>query len=390
MTNDKSPGIDKASVDVYRKEFPIVNAGIYLDHAGVAPIPVRVIREVDSFLGEAAGKAVMSYESWMERVEEVRALSARLVRAEKDEIAFIKNTSHGISIITGGLDWKEGDNVLIFEKEFPSNIYPWLDLKRKGVEVRFIPHRGDRIRLEEIETLMDSRTRLVSMSSVQSSNGFMIDLKELGGLCRRNGVLFFVDAIQSLGVVPMDVGEFGVDFLAADGHKWLLAPEGTGIFYCRMELAAELNPNLIGWKSVKSDYDFENIDFTLKENALRFEEGSFNVMGIRALGAALDMLFEIGIERIGVRVHDLGDVIMDEAEGRGFRVRTPRDRKERGGIVSFSGDFDPAGLKKVLRESNIVVNNRGGALRMAPHFYNTEEEILNVFGEIDKALTAAS
>lgn len=390
MTNDKSPGIDKASVDVYRKEFPIVNTGIYLDHAGVAPIPIRVMREVDGFLGEAAGKAVMGYESWMERVEEVRALSARLVGAEKDEIAFIKNTSHGISIITGGLDWKEGDNVLVFEKEFPSNIYPWLDLKRKGVEARFIPHRGDRIRLEEIETLMDSRTRLVSMSSVQSLNGFMIDLKELGGLCKRNGALFFVDAIQSLGVVPMDVAEFGVDFLAADGHKWLLAPEGTGIFYCRMELAAELNPNLIGWKSVKNDYDFENIDFTLKENALRFEEGSFNVMGIRALGAALGLLFEIGIERIGARVHDLGDVIIDEAERRRFRVRTPRDRKERGGIVSFSGDFDPVGLKKKLRESNIVVNNRGGALRMAPHFYNTEDEILNVFGEIDKVLTAAS
>jgi selenocysteine lyase/cysteine desulfurase len=151
-----------------------------------------------------------------------------------------------------------------------------------------------------------------------------------------------------------------------------------------MELASELNPNLIGWKSVKNDYDFENIDFTLKENALRFEEGSFNVMGIRALGAALDMLFEIGIERIGERVRDLGDLIMDGAEGRGFRLRTPRGRNERGGIVSFSGDFDPVVLKKKLRESNIVVNNRGGALRLAPHFYNTEEELIRVFEEIDK------
>jgi selenocysteine lyase/cysteine desulfurase len=257
-------------------------------------------------------------------------------------------------------------------------------LYRKGVEVRFIPLRDDRIQLDDIEGLIDKRTRLVSMSSVQSLNGFMIDLWELGRLCRRHGVLFFVDAIQSLGVIPMDVREFGVDFLAADGHKWLLAPEGTGIFYCRMELASELTPNLIGWKSVKSDYDFENIVFTLKEDALRFEEGSFNVMGISALGAALELLFEIGIENIGARVHDLGDLIMDEAGRRGLRLRTPRGRNERGGIVSFSGDFDPVVLKKKLRESNIVVNNRGGALRLAPHFYNTEEEIMTTFEEIDR------
>ncbi len=384
MKNNKFPGIDRASVEGYRQEFPIVKTGIYLDHAGVAPIPVRVIREVDKFLDEAAEKAVMNYETWMERVEGVRALSARLVGAEKDEIAFIKNTSHGISIVTGGLDWKEGDNVLVFEKEFPSNIYPWLDLKRKGVEVRFIPLREERIRMDDIEKMMDRRTRVVSMSSVQSLNGFMINLKELGALCRRKGVLFFVDAIQSLGVVPMDVREFGVDFLAADGHKWLLAPEGTGIFYCRMGRVSELRPNLIGWKSVKNDYDFENIDFTLKENALRFEEGSFNVMGVWALGAALDLLFEIGIENVGARIHALGDLIMDEAGKRGFRLRTIRDRSERGGIVSFSGGFDPVVLKKRLRESNIVVNNRGGALRMAPHFYNTEEEIIKVFEEIDR------
>ncbi len=384
MKNNKIPGMDEASVESYRHEFPIVETIVYLDHAGVAPIPLRVIREVDKFLEEAAGKAVMNYENWMERVEKVRALSAKLVGSEKDEIAFIKNTSHGISIVTGGLGWKRGDNVLVFEKEFPSNVYPWLDLKRKGVEVRFIPLREGRIFLDDIEGLIDGRTRLVSMSSVQSLNGFMIDLKELGALCRRKGALFFVDAIQSLGVVPMDVKEYGVDFLAADGHKWLLAPEGTGIFYCSTAHAQELNPNLIGWKSVESDYDFENIDFTLKKNALRFEEGSFNVMGITALGAALDLLFEIGIERIGERVHHLGDLIMDEAEKRGYRLRTPRGREERGGIVSFAGEFDPAALKRKLRESDIIVNNRGGALRMAPHFYNTEQEILEAFKEIDR------
>lgn len=386
MNNQECSGLDPAAIEKYRKEFPIVETGIYLDHAGVAPVSLRVIAEVEEFLGEAAQEAVVGYERWMDRVEAVRALSARLIGADKDEIAFVKNTSHGISIVTSGLDWRKGDNVVVFEKEFPSNIYPWLDLKRKGVEVRFIPHKGDRIGLDDIEGLIDKRTRLVTMSSVQSLNGFMIDLRVLGELCRSKGALFFVDAIQSLGVIPMDVKDCGADFLAADGHKWLLAPEGTGIFYCRRELAQELKPSLIGWKSIKREYDYENIDFTLKENALRFEEGSFNVMGIRALGAAMELLFEIGIERICGRVHDIGDLIIDEAEKRGFGIRTPRDRNERGGIVSFSGDFDPMTLKKKLRESDIVVNNRGGAIRLAPHFYNTEEEIIRAFEEIDRIL----
>lgn len=386
MDNQGYSGLDPAAIEKYRKEFPIVETGIYLDHAGVAPVSLRVIDGVEKFLEEAARQAVLSYDRWMEKVESVRVLSARLVGAEKDEIAFIKNTSHGISIVTSGLDWREGDNVVVFEKEFPSNIYPWLELRRKGVEVRFIPHKGDRIGLEDIEGLIDKRTRLVTMSSVQSLNGFMIDLRALGELCRSRGVLFFVDAIQSLGVVPMDVRECGADFLAADGHKWMLAPEGTGIFYCRRELAPELRPGLIGWKSVKREYDYENFDYTLKENALRFEEGSFNVMGIMALGAALDLLFEVGIERICERVRDLGDLVMDEAGKRGFRGRTPRARSERGGIISFSGDFDPVAVKKRLRESNIIVNNRGGALRIAPHFYNTEDEVLTLFESIDRIL----
>lgn len=384
MSTKSNLPIDSRLLDMYRKEFPVTKSAIYLDHAGVAPVPLRAKSAVDEFLGEACEKAFINYESWMGRVEEVRVSSAGLVGASPEEIAFVKNTSHGISIVAGGLDWREGDNVIVFEKEFPSNIYPWLDLERKGVKVNFIPFGDGIIRVKDIEGLMDSRTRLVTMSSVQSVNGFMIDLPELGELCRRKGVLLFVDAIQSLGAVPMNVRECNVDFLSADGHKWLLAPEGAGIFYCRKELCRDLNPNLIGWKSVAKDSEFENIDFTLKDNALRFEEGSQNVMGIYALGASLDLLLEIGIDRICERVHELGEMIMDEAEKRGYDVKTPRSRHARGGIVSFSGDFDPAELRERLRALNLIVNYRGGALRVAPHFYNTQEEILALFGSIDR------
>lgn len=336
MRDEKYLRVEDNPIEEYRKEFPIVGNCIYLDHAGVAPVSLRVKNEVEKFLSEATEKAFIGYGYWMEKVDEVRAMSAELIGAEKDEIAFIKNTSHGISIVSSGLEWKKGDNVIIFEREFPSNVYPWLELGRKGVEVKFIQMLDGRIQMDDIERLMDGRTRLLSMSSVQSLNGFMIDLKKLGKLCHSNGTLFFVDAIQSLGVIPIDVKDACVDFLAADGHKWLLAPEGTGLFYCRRDLISGLRPNLIGWKTVKGDENFEIIDFTLKENALRFEEGSFNVMGIRALGAALHLLFEIGVGRIKTRVHDLGDVIMNEAERRGFEIGTPREREGRGGGSSRS------------------------------------------------------
>jgi selenocysteine lyase/cysteine desulfurase len=376
--------LDKNMIERYRRKFPIVKSSIYLDHAGVAPVPLRVKNEVEGFLSRASEKAILDYGLWMDRVEEVRAASAALIGSDNGEIAFIKNTSHGISLVAGGLDWKEGDNVVVTDKEFPANVYPWLDLRRKGVEVRIAPFIDGGISIKDIEELMDSRTRVLSISSVQSVNGFRIDLKRLGELCNNRGVLLFVDAIQSLGAVPMDVKDFGVDFLAADGHKWLLSTEGTGIFYCRKELLADLHPGLIGWMSVENETDFENIEYNLKSEAGRFEEGSYNVMGIHALGASLDMISEIGVGEIFERILGLGELIIVEADKRGFEIKSPRDTIQRGGIVSFAGDFEPSTIRDRLMKSNIVINQRGGALRLAPHFYNTEDEILKFFSELDK------
>ncbi len=370
----------------FRKEFPITNNFIYLDHAGVSPVSLRVKNETVKFLAQASGESGFDYNSWGVRIEEIRASCAELIGADADEIAFVKNTSHGISIVASGLDWKQGDNVLVFEKEFSSNIYPWLNLKDRGVEVRFIPLRDERILFEDIEDLIDCRTRLITMSSVQSVNGFMIDLKKLGQICKSKGILFFVDAIQSLGAVPIDVKEINADFLSADGHKWLLAPEGIGIFYCKKELASNIKPNLVGWKSVENDHNFESFEFKLKNNTLRFEEGTFNTIGIYGLGAAVDLLLEIGVDNIEKRIHELGDLIISEAEKRGFTLKTPKNSDERGGIVSFAGDFDPKEMAEKLFEQNIAVNYRGGGLRVAPHFYNTEDEILKFFKTLDEVL----
>ncbi|OGE23172.1 MAG: hypothetical protein A2V51_03655 [Candidatus Dadabacteria bacterium RBG_19FT_COMBO_40_33] len=376
----------KKSLEDYRKEFPVTRSYVYLDHAGVAPVSLRVKRAVEKFLSVATESGMFNYKQWMDRVEEVRRSCAILTGAEPEEIAFVKNTSQGISIVAEGLDWKEGDNLLICEKDFPSNIYPWLNLKRKGVEIRVVPSQNERILLEDIELLIDSRTKLLTVSSVNFSSGFKIDLEVVGRLCKGKGILFFVDAIQSLGVIPMDVNEFKIDFLAADGHKWLLSPEGTGIFYCRKELALRINPPLIGWKSIINESDYDHVDFRLKTNALRFEEGSLNVMGIYALGAAIDLLVEVGIDRIQARVIELGDLIIREAEKRDFQVRTPKSKEERGGIISIIGNFDPIKVKDKLKEEGILVNVRGGAIRISPHFYNTEYEVLRLFNAIDEVI----
>jgi len=371
-------------VERYRREFPVTKNHIYLDHAGVAPVSLRVTAAIETFLAESAEGAAFHYPRWAQRVVEIRKACAQLVNAGEDEIAFIKSTSHGLSLVAEGVDWQCGDNVLFAERDFPSNIYPWINLKRKGVEARAVPSHGGWIKVEDIERLVDARTRLIAISSVSFSNGFRTDLRKLGALCKNKGIKFCVDAIQSLGIIPMDVRDFNIDFLAADAHKWLLGPEGIGIFYCRKELIQSIRPSIVGWKSVQNEFDFDHHDLKLKNDAQRFEEGSQNLMGIIGIGAAIEFLLEIGIENIEKRVLDLGDHIVGEAGKRGLTILTPLSRKERGGNITIAGGFNPVALRDALRERRIMVNVRGGGLRLSPHFYNTEEEINAVFQNIDR------
>ena len=375
--------MDTSTVERYRREFPVTKNHVYLDHAGIAPVSLRVKTAIETFLAEAAEGAAFHYPRWAQRIVEVRKLCAQLVNSGADEMAFIRSTSHGLSLVSEGLDWQSGDHVLFPEMDFPSNIFPWINLKSRGVEARAIPSRGGKVLIEDIERLMGPRTRLIAISSAQFSNGFRTDLKRLGALCRRKGVLLCVDAIQSLGIIPMDVREFNIDFLAADAHKWLLGPEGIGIFFCRRELAQNMRPPLVGWKSVQNEFNFDHPVLRLKNDAQRFEEGSQNLMGIFGLGAAIELLLEAGIPNIESRVLDLGDQIMHEAGKRGLAVLTPKQREQRGGNITIAGSFDLAAARDALRERGIMVNVRGGGLRVSPHFYNTEEDINTLFQNLD-------
>lgn len=367
-----------------RKLFPITKRYIYLDHSAVAPLSLRAVEASNNFLKEASIKAGFAYEEWVGKIEKVRENFAKLIRSDAEEIAFVRNTSHGISLVSSGINWKRGDTVIIYEKEFPSNVYPWINLESLGVKVKFIKSERTEITLDDIMELSDASTRLVSISSVQFTTGFRADIETIGKFCRKNNILFFVDCIQSLGIIPIDVKQCNIDFLAADGHKWMLSPEGTGIFYCNREVINRIEPPLIGWKTVINEYEYENIDLSLKPSALKFEEGSLPVVGILALGASLELLMEIGIENINNEIYRLGDLIIEEAKSREFHLITPRDKNKRGGAITFSGSFDPYRLKLKLKDKNILVNVRGGGLRVSPHFYNTDEEISLLFAEIDK------
>ena len=357
-----------------------------MDHARVAPLPRPVQAAITAFAAEACEQGTAHYGEWLKEVEIVRARFAKLINADVSEVAFVKNTSEGLSIVANGIDWKEGDNVVVPDIEFPANVYPWMNLQRRGVEVRFVKAVRGRVPFEQITAQVNSRTRVLSISSVEFNSGFRNDLKRIGEFCKEKGIYFCVDAIQSLGVIPMDVKEFNIDFLAADGHKWMLSVEGLGGFYISKRVLEDIHPAVVGWDSVVDSADYGNYDFTLKPDATRFEEGSLNTLGIYAFGAALALLEEEGIDHIEKRVLYLGDCILEYLRHSKFKILSSTEPGERSGSVCFAGEIDYKKLAVFLRERNVIVSVRDNFVRLSPHFYNTEEEIERFFALLDEFL----
>jgi selenocysteine lyase/cysteine desulfurase len=241
--------------------------------------------------------------------------------------------------------------------------------------MRRVSSRGNRIEWDDLRAALDDRTRLVSLSSVEFTSGFRNDLDAVGALCRERGIYFFVDAIQSLGVLPLDVQRTPIDFLAADGHKWMLAPQGAGLFYIRRELVDQLHTTGVGWNSVIGNHDFTKIDFRLKPHAGRWESGTLNVAGITGLGASLELLLSPGIEAVAQRVLELTDYLCDKANRAGMEVFSSRRLGDRSGIVSLRTQEDPRSLVRRCKSAGIVINQRAGRVRVSPHCYNSFEEI---------------
>jgi len=362
-----------------RAKFPITRHYNFQNHAAIAPISLPAAQALIDYARQHTESAYLEG-TYYRAPERVRQLAARLINADPSEITFVKNTCEGINYVANGVQWLTGDNVVTTTMEFPANVYPWLALEQRGVRLRRVEEEGGRIPFDRISAAIDNRTRLVTISAVQWSNGFRIDLTRLGELCKDKGVLLFVDAIQALGVHPIDVRAMNIDFLSCGGHKWLTAPEGTGIFYCKRELIGHIKPSEIGYMCMKHPFEHDVSRFSwdeLHHDARRFDSGVYNVAGICALGASLAMLLEVGIDEVQVRVKHLTDLLVEGLRSKGWQVHSPRTASEWSGIVSFSSNkHDTTAIRKHLREEfKIVLARRMGRLRASPHFYNSTDEI---------------
>ena len=370
--------------------YPVTQDWIYLNHAAVGPMP-RVVRDgCNAYLDMLARMGQKHWEITGPLLETLRGTIAALLGAHIDDVAFTRNVSEGISLLAAGFPWEEGDNVVIPQREFPANVYPWLRLAHRGVSVRYVPMPEGSFSTADIERCLDARTRIVSLSSVQFFNGFMADLADIGALCRERGIVFCVDAIQHLGIGPLNVASAGIDFLACGGHKWLCCGEGFGFVCCRPELAERLRPGNVGWQGVKSWEDFFDHSLEEKDGARRLETGCLSALGIHALTRSLALLNEIGLEEVHARVRRNAQLVLDEALRRGFSPVTirPADDQHWSGIVSFAIPGKPVTeLVEDLNRRGVQVSARQGVMRVSPHHYNTADEIRDFFTRLDDLLS---
>ena len=367
----------------WRQEFPSCACLVHMNHAGIAPLPRRVVEAIRKFADEGSLIDTTIYARWTTRTETVRAALARLIGAQAHEVAFIRNTSEGLSIIAGGLSWHPGDNVVALADEYPANIYPWWGLRRFGVETRLVQRPQLRFGVDEVAPLVDRRTKVLAISAVDWQTGFRADLAALGGFCRERGILFCIDAIQALGVLRVDVDAVNADCLAAGGHKWMLGPEGCGGLYVSDRIVEHLDPTLLGWKSVEDADRYLPYHFTLRRDALRFEPGSPSHLGIHALGAALDLLTEVGPENIETRVLNLTEQLAEGLRRCGATILSPWGAGERSGIVTFQLG-EARALLEALSDAGIVAQQRMDGVRLAPHFYNNEEDVTRVLEAVHR------
>jgi selenocysteine lyase/cysteine desulfurase len=356
----------------YAHQFPVRENLLYLNHAAVSPLP-RVCAEAMKHLADdALHFGSLHYREWLDVYDGLRAAAARLVNATPGEIALVKNTSEGIATVAMGLDWKPGDRMVGFTEEFPANLYPWKRLEAKGVEVTWLSLYDSLERIDEAAR----GARLLAISFVNYLSGYRAPIQAIGEICRRNQCLYLVDAIQGLGAFPLDVRKCHIDALAADGHKWMMGPEGCGILYIRQEVQDRIEPVEFGWTNVANYADYSSRDMSLWGDARRYECGTLSTIGCFGLKASIEFLLEVDPGQIGPVVQHLGDRIAAGVRTKGYEVMGTRTLETGAGIVSFrKPGTNPAEIVGGLRARGIVAAPRAGWIRTAPHFYIDPEEI---------------
>ncbi|MEQ1528292.1 MAG: aminotransferase class V-fold PLP-dependent enzyme [Methylococcales bacterium] len=358
-------------------EFPLSEQLIYLNHAAVAPWPKRTRDAVITFAEQNTRYGSHYYLDWLAKQTELRTQFQTLLNAPSaDDIALVKNTSEALSFVAYGLHWRDGDNIVSSNEEFPSNRLPWQSLTDQGVEFRQADLTSGTSPEQALFALVDERTRLLTISSIQFASGLRMDLQKIGDFCRERQILFCIDAIQSLGAVKFDVQAYNADFVMADGHKWLFGPEGLGVFYTSPASRSLLKLNQYGWHMMQDTHNYENKPWQVHAGARRFECGSPNMLGIHALSASLSLLLEIGMDQIESLVIGNAEYLRTAIKNADQLQLLSPDQPLKSGIVVFKHrSLTNELLYKTLQKHGVVCALRGLGVRLSPHFYNTQEEL---------------
>ncbi|MCG3119729.1 MAG: Cysteine desulfurase SufS [bacterium] len=377
-----------------RSLFPHIAEGkIYLNHAATSPLSTRVLASMSAHLQDRSHGRIDDYPGDVQKRDECRVFLQQLIHAESpDRLAFVGSTSEAINIVASGIRWKSGDRVLLNDMEFPANVYPYLHLRRLGVEVDFVRCPDHKITPEDIAAALTPRTRVVALSAVQFLTGYRADMAAIGELCRRRGVFFVVDGIQAVGGIAVDVQKMKIDALAAGSQKWQMAPHGTGFLYLTEAMQAELQQQYLGWLAVQNAWDFFNFDQPLAASARRYEGGTLNNPGIWGLHGALTTLVEFGVTNIENHILTLTQILTDELQKiNGIALLSPATESERAGIVTIQlpARIDVDAVLQFISARKITISLRHGKLRYSPHFYNSPEEILQAIAATREALQKA-
>lgn len=365
---------------IWRDQMPIAPRWAYFDHAAVGPLSGPATRAVTDFASEASQLGDTVWPSWNAKIKVVRGQIAELIGAEPAEVCMVPNTSTGINLVAEGWDWQAGDSIVIPDHEFPSNLFPWMNQADKGVELRVVPTQDGRVEIDDLMAKVDDSTRMIAVSWVGYASGFRVDIDQLVQRAHQKGVLVFLDAIQGLGIYDLDLQKTPVDFLAADGHKWLLGPEGAGVAVIRREHQDRLRCGNVGWSSVRNSYNYAKPDFNLHDTAARFEPGSANMVGVRALSASLDLFLQVrrqlGKHAIGERIIGLATKLSEMLGQLGVQTQLASDPVHRSGIVNFQvPGIEPGEVRNQCLEQEVVVSCRGAGVRASIHAYNNEEDL---------------
>jgi len=360
-----------------RSLIPLTAHYIHMNHAGVSPMTERSRAAIELVVDGALNRPYPAGAAF-DAADRVRGLAAQLINGSPDGIALTRSTAHGLSLVAQGLDWTRGDNVVGAEWEYPANLYPWMALAADGVELRQAKLVGGRVLPDAIFSMVDERTRVVAVSHVEFWNGFRVDIEAIGAECRRRGIVFAVDVMQSVGALRVDVGRLPIDFCAAGAGKWLLGPPGIGFCYFTPELLEKVRPRVVGVVSVAAHDQYFDPKLDFAPTARRFEESVVSMLDTAAFGSALDLLLEVGADVIEERVLGLSARLADGLAARGYEVVEPwpRTRAESSGIVSFRKPG--ATHVEVLRDlsaARVIARTHRDFVRLSPHFYNTEDEI---------------